>query len=105
CDHVNALHVDGEDLLVATSCGLGRLDAESGAVQDWWTTRDGLPHRIVYAVTVHDGFVVAGTNDGLALRPRRLPIGPRVASDWRVVRARPGSLGDNWITAVASASD
>ncbi|MDX9719932.1 MAG: two-component regulator propeller domain-containing protein [Myxococcota bacterium] len=96
CGHVNALVVDGPQLLVGTSCGVWLLDTETLELQQHWQREDGLPHRIVYSVAVWGELWVAGTNDGLAWRHR--DDAPEVG--WQVMRAGEEGLRDNWITAV-----
>ena len=80
---------------VATSCGVGLLDGNAEVVA--WDGRDeGIPHRIVYDLALWNGLLVAGTNDGLAVR----------GSDgqWTAYRAGQINVQDNWITAVATFS-
>lgn len=100
CAHINALlNVEalalGAHTVVATSCGVGFLDDE-GRVVSWEGREEGLPHRIVYDLTVWNGQLLAGTNDGLAFRA---PTG-----QWTSYRAGQMNVQDNWITALATFS-
>jgi ligand-binding sensor domain-containing protein len=83
------------ELVVASSCGVGFVDWRSGQVADWEDRSHGLPHRIVYTLTAWDGHLVAGTNDGLALREGT------GRHTWTAYRAGQIPLEDNWITALA----
>lgn len=105
CDHINAVIVspsDGvtrETIIVGSSCGVGWVDAASASVIQWEGRLEGLPHRIVYAVALWENVVVAGTNDGLAVRD-----GDTEPDLWTTYRAGTSALTDNWITALASTS-
>ena len=94
CTHANSVLplADGQ-IALATSCGVGFVDADTLHVARWEGRAEGLPHRIVYDLAEWDGVLVAATNDGLALRS---------ATGWVGVRAGRSGLRDNWITAVES---
>jgi ligand-binding sensor domain-containing protein len=101
CGHVNAVTrvelADGPEILIATSCGIGRFDEVSAELTAWEDRDQGLPHRIVYTLTSWNGSLVAGTNDGLAVRD-----GGSEQRPWTTFRAGLIPLTDNWITAVAA---
>lgn len=100
CGHVNALLVEGDTVLAATACGVATLDALSGALIGREGTADGLPHRIVYDLVRWQGVLVAGTNDGLAVRDAA-----DAARPWRSILAGRSALEDNWISALEVGAD
>ena len=51
-DHVFAVEVDGPWVWIGTENGLARLDKRTGEIRSW-TEEDGLPWRVVSAITVH----------------------------------------------------
>jgi ligand-binding sensor domain-containing protein len=100
CSHVNALLVEGDTVLAATACGVATLDARSGALLGREGTSAGLPHRIVYDLVRWQGVLVAGTNDGLAVRDAADGARP-----WRSILAGRSALEDNWISALEVGAD
>jgi ligand-binding sensor domain-containing protein len=90
-DRVNAVHVAADGgVWFGTSFGLTVWDRRGFRTL---STADGLPHRIVHAVTTVGGLVYAGTTDGLAVID-----GDQV----RTLRLEHGTLSGNWVTALAT---